>query len=93
MGESSGDCGGSDKVKSVTDATEDTNVKTVGARKGRNLFGKHTLESKMNPRFLAEEVGRMGCVEERESDRLMILQVCCGSPVRRNSVLEGLRVK
>ena len=54
---------------------------------------KHALLSKMNPRFLAGEVGGMGCVEEGESDGLMILQVCCGSPVRRNSVLEGLRVK
>ena len=29
------------------------------------------LESKMNPRFLAEEVREMGCVEGRESDGLM----------------------
>ena len=29
---------------------------------------KDKLESKMNPRFLAEEVGRMGCVKGRESD-------------------------
>ena len=27
----------------------------------------------------AEEVGGMGCVEVRESDGLMILEVCCGS--------------
>ena len=26
----------------------------------------------MNPRFIAEEVGGMGCVERRESDGLMI---------------------
>ena len=32
------------------------------------------LEPKMNPRFLAEEVGRMGCVEGMESDMLMILK-------------------
>ena len=47
----------------------------------------------MNPRFLAEEVGGLGCVKGRESDELMILQVCCGRPIRRNSVLEGLRVR
>ena len=41
----------------------------------------------MNPRFLVEEVGGMGCVEGRESDGLMILYVCCGSPVRRISSL------
>ena len=34
---------------------------------------KDKLESQMNPRFLAEEVGEMGCVEGRESDGLMIL--------------------
>ena len=37
------------------------------------------FESKMNPRFLAEEVGGMGYVEVRESDGLMILEFCCGS--------------
>ena len=31
-------------------------------------------------------------MEGRESDLLMILEVCCGSSIRRNSVLEGLRV-
>ena len=35
----------------------------------------------------------MCCVEERESDGLMILEVCYGSPVRRKSVLEGLRMR
>ena len=40
----------------------------LGARKEGNLFEKRKLESKMNPRFLAEEMGRMGCVEKRESD-------------------------
>ena len=43
---------------------------------------KDTLEWKMNSRFLAEEVREMGCVERRESDGLMILQVCCRSPIR-----------
>ena len=30
------------------------------------------LESEMKPRFLGEEVEGMGCVEESESDGLMI---------------------
>ena len=51
------------------------------------------LESKINPRILAEEVRGMGCGEGRESDGLMILEVCCGSLITRNSVLEGLRVR
>ena len=42
----------------------------------------YKFESKMNPRFLAEEVGGMGCVKVRESDVLMILEVCC--PIRKN---------
>ena len=54
---------------------------------------KDKLELKMNPRFLAEEVRGMGCVEGRESDGLMIFEVCCGSPIRKNSVLEELRVR
>ena len=54
---------------------------------------KDKLESKVNPKFLAEEVGGMGCVEGRESDGLMILQVCCASPIRRNSGFQGLRVR
>ena len=33
----------------------------------------------------------MDCVKGRESDGLMILKVCCGSPLRINSVLERLR--
>ena len=36
---------------------------------------KEKFESKMNPRFLTEEVTGMGCVEERESDVLVILKV------------------
>ena len=36
---------------------------------------KNKLESKINPRFLAEEVGEMDCVEGRECDGLMILEV------------------
>ena len=47
------------------------------------------LESKTNPRFLAEEVREMGSVEGRESDELMILEVWCGSPIKRNSVWKG----
>ena len=53
------------------DTTEVANVVMAGARKG----GKERLESKMKPRFLAEEVRGMGCVEGRESDGLMILEV------------------
>ena len=89
VSEGSGDSSGSGKVKSVTDMTEVTNVVMAGTRKEGNLFEKDKLESEINSRFLAEEVGGMGCVEDRESDWLMILEVCCESPIRRNSILEG----
>ena len=82
VNEGSGDSSGSDKVKSVTNT-----MVIAGSRKRGNSFGKYRLESKMNPRFLAKEVGGMGCVKVRESDELMILEVCFGSPKRRNSVL------
>ena len=51
-----------------------------------NFFVKDKLESEMNPSFLAEEVGGMGCMEGRKSDGLMILEVCCRSSIKRNSV-------
>ena len=47
----------------------------AGARKRENLFGKDKLESKMNPRFLEEEVGGLGYAKERESDGSMTLEV------------------
>ena len=50
------------------------------------------LESKMNSRFLAEEVEGMGCVEVRESDGLMILEVCCGSKSNKKKFSFG-RIK
>ena len=42
----------------------------------------------MNSRLLPEKVGGMGCGEGRESNRLMILEVCFRSPIRRISTLE-----
>ena len=56
----------------MTDATKVTNVVMAGARE-EICLEKDKLESKMNPRFLAEEVGAMGSVEGTESDGLMIL--------------------
>ena len=49
-------------------------------------------ESKMNPRFLAKEMGGMGCVDVKESDGLMILEVCCGSKSIRKKISFG-RIK
>ena len=44
----------------------------------------------MKPRFLADRLGIMGFVEGREREGLTIFEVCCGIPIRRNSILEGL---
>ena len=54
---------------------------------------KDSVESNMKPRFLADRLGIMGIVVGRKREGLTILQVCCGRPIRRNSVLEGLRVR
>ena len=37
--------------------------------------------------------GIMGLVEGKEREGLTIFEVCCGRPMRRNSVLEGFRVR
>ena len=89
----SSDRSGGGKVKSVTDTTEVTNVVMAGARKGGRLLEKDKLESKINPKFLAEEMEGMDCEEMKESDGLMVMEVCCGRPIRNNYVLEGIRVR
>ena len=54
---------------------------------------KERVESKRKPRFLADGVGIIGGAEERDNEGLSIFEVCCGRPIKRNSVLAGLRVK
>ena len=54
---------------------------------------KERLESKIIPRFRAEETGCIVVFEESVSVGLWILESCAGSPMRRNSVLAGLRDK
>ena len=46
----------------------------------------------MKSRFLAKGVVEIGCALCRESEWLIILDVCLGRQMRRNSVLNGLRV-
>ena len=48
---------------------------------------KERLESKIIPRFRAEETGCIVVFEEIVSVGLWILESCAGSPIRRNSVL------
>ena len=47
----------------------------------------------MKPRFFAKGVGEIDCALGRESEWLIILDVCLGRPMRRNSVLDELRVR
>ena len=51
------------------------------------------VESNMKPRFLADGLVIRGLVVGRERDGLTILDVYEGRSIRRNSVLEGLRVR
>ena len=39
-------------------------------------FENKRVESKMKPRFLAKGVGEIGCALDRESEGLIILDVC-----------------
>ena len=54
---------------------------------------KERLESKMMPRLRADGEGVMGGSVRRVSVGLMILAIWCGRPIRRNSVLDALRVR
>jgi hypothetical protein len=54
---------------------------------------KVRLVSKMKPRFLAYGEGRMIVAGVGDRERLQILASCLDRPMRRNSVLEGLRVR
>ena len=47
----------------------------------------------MKPRFLADILSIIGLVEGREREGLTILEVRCGRSIRRNSVIEGFRVR
>ena len=54
---------------------------------------KDSVESNMKPSFLADRLGIMGLVVGREKEGLTILEICRERPIRRNSVLEGLRIR
>ena len=56
-------------------------------------FEKDSEESKMKPRFLAEEDGEIGLDADNERDGLSIFEVCCGKPMSRNSVFDGFNVR
>ena len=66
------------------DITELTNVEVAGLGKCTYLVGKERCSSKMKPKLRAE------CVVLR--GQFCILASCCLSPMKRNSVLDELRV-
>ena len=43
---------------------------------GRRYVWKKGIDSKMKPRFLAEDVGVIGCAADKERDGLIIVGVC-----------------
>jgi len=85
MGNEGGNCTGCFEVEIWADTTKFTNVMVAGFRKCRDLVGEGTCSSKIKPRLRTEWV-----VVREES---CILESCCSSPIRRNSVLEELRVR
>ena len=95
MNKSGGNGGGSTVVYSVVGAPKITYMLVTGTWKGGYLHrnGKGWVE--MKPRFLAKGVGEIGCAlgRERESEGWIILDVCWWRPMRRNSVLDALRVR
>ena len=57
---------------------------------------KDSVESNMITEILNRQAGLYGFGEregEREREGLTILEICYGRPIRRNSILEGLRVQ
>jgi len=65
--------------------TKFTNVRIAGLGKSRYLIREEICSSTMKPRLRAEWVVLTG--------QMSILASCCLSPMRRNSVLEELRVR
>ena len=94
MDEGNAYCGSGGGIQSVSDAVKITNMVITGAAEGQNLcLDKDSVESNIKPRFLADRVGIMGMVVGREREGWTILEVCRGRLIRRNSVLEELRVR
>ena len=76
MNKNSGNGGGSTVVYSVADAPKITYMVVTGTWKEEICLENERVESKMKPRFLAKGVGEIGCGLGRESEGLIILDVC-----------------
>ena len=93
MDEGSSYCGCGSEIESVSDAARITNMIATGAGEEWNLFEERQCGVKYETKIFADRLGIMGWVEGRERKVLTILEVCRGIPIRRNSVLEELRVR
>ena len=84
MDNGGGNGAGCFKVKVWADTAKFTDVIITRLRKCSDLIreGKVFVENK------TKVASRVGC-----SERAVILQSCCLSPIRRNSVLEELKVR
>ena len=79
------------KRKKMTDSTDVSDVKMT--RFGNRVIcsEKDMSESKMKPRLRAEELTGMISLLRGKFVRSENLRRCCFVPIRRNSVLDGLR--
>ena len=85
MDNGGGNDAGCFEVEIWVDTAKFTNVIVAGIRKCRDLVG----EGKLFIKDKAKVVSRVGCSERA----VLILESCCLSPIRRNSVLVELRVR
>ena len=91
MDEGRGYCGSGGGIKSVSDAAKIANMVMTDAGEGWNLCGERQCRVKYETEIFGRHDKRYGFAgKERE---LTILEICWGRPIRRNSVLEGLRVR
>ena len=76
MNKSDGNSGGSTVVYNVADAPKIMYMVVTGLEREEICLEKERVESKMKPRFLAKGVGEIGCALGRESEGLIIVDVC-----------------
>ena len=87
MDEGSGYCGSGGGIENVSDAAKIANLVMIWLERDEICLEKGSVESNMKQRFLADRLGIMSLVVGREREGYR------GRPIRRNSVLEGLRVR
>ena len=92
MDEGSGYCGSGGGIESVWDAAKIANMIKTGAGEGSNLFGERQCRVKYETQIFGKQAGHYG-FDGWERYGLTVSEVCRGRPIRKNSVLEGLRLR